>query len=290
MTLKGKVAIISGANQGLGFEIAKQFVLAGANIMICARNHEKLQQSQQALMPFTKAEQQILIKVCDVSIKEEVDNLITSAIKEFGTIDILVANAGIHGAKGCAEEVDWDEWCRAIDVNLKGTVLQCRAVLPLFKNRKHGKILLLSGGGATKPMPYFSAYAASKAAVVRFGETLSQEVLPFNIDVNMIAPGALNTALLLDVLEAGPNAVGETAYQQALKQQQTGGNSLENAAKLCVFLSSNDSNGITGKLISAVWDPWHSLAQKMNELKHSDIYTLRRIVPEDRHLNWEECK
>jgi 3-oxoacyl-[acyl-carrier protein] reductase len=158
--------------------------------------------------------------------------------------------------------------------------------LPAFKTQKSGKIIQLSGGGATNPLPRISAYAVSKAAIVRFVETLAEEVKEDGIDVNAIAPGALNTRLLDEVLDAGPGNVGKSFYERALKQKQTGGTPLEKGAELAVFLGSSRSNGITGKLISAVWDPWASLPEHLDELSGSDIYTLRRIVPKDRGKTW----
>jgi 3-oxoacyl-[acyl-carrier protein] reductase len=158
--------------------------------------------------------------------------------------------------------------------------------LPHFKGRRAGKIIALSGGGATKPMPFFSAYAATKAAVVRFVETLAAEVAEFGIDCNTVAPGALNTRLLAEVLAAGPEKVGGDFYKASLRQKETGGDSLETAARLCVFLASPQSDGITGRLLSARWDPWADLPRWREELRRSDVYTLRRIVPEDRGLKW----
>jgi len=145
---------------------------------------------------------------------------------------------------------------------------------------------LISGGGATKPLPFLSAYAASKAAVVRFGETLAGELSESGIDVNSIAPGALNTRLLDEVLAAGPEKVGHSFYEAALRQQESGGTPLERGADLCVFLGSSESDGITGKLISAVWDPWPHLAAHREDLQKTDVYTLRRIVPGERGLSW----
>ena len=174
---------------------------------------------------------------------------------------MLVNNAGVYGPKGLIEEVDWDEWERAVRVNLFGSVLCCRAVLPHFRANGYGKIIQLSGGGATSPLPRLSAYAASKAAVVRFAETLAEELDGTGIDVNAIAPGALNTRLLDQVLEAGPERVGESFYARALEQQASGGTPLDLAARLAVFLASAASDGITGKLISAPWDPWEELAR-----------------------------
>lgn len=287
MNLVNRSAIITGANQGLGFEIAKHFIQAGAKVMLCARNATKLAEAAQSLQT-SFPDAKILTQVCDVSNLYDINALANKTIAEFGTLDILVANAGIYGTKGPIEEIDWEEWSRAIDINLKGTVLQCRAVLPHFKKNRYGKIIILSGGGATKPMPFLSAYAASKAAVVRFAETLAEEVKTFNIDVNAIAPGALNTRLLDEILTAGPEKVGHVFYEQSLKQKDNGGTSLDIGASLCVFLASSASDGITGRLISAVWDPWKKLPDYLEQLKNSDIYTLRRIVPNDRGQHWDE--
>jgi NAD(P)-dependent dehydrogenase (short-subunit alcohol dehydrogenase family) len=288
MKLKGKCAIITGASQGLGFAIAQEFIKEGANIMICARNSKSLYQAQQELIKSANNQVRVLAKPIDISKLEQVEMLVSSTLAEFGKIDILVANAGVYGTKGPLEEVDWQEWCDAIDINLKGTVLQCRAVLPHFKKQRSGKIIILSGGGATKPMPFLSAYAASKAGIVRFAETLAEEVLPFNIDINTMAPGALNTRLLDEVLAAGADKVGQSFYDQAIKQKTNGGTSLQLGAFLCTFLASAESDGITGRLISAVWDPWKKLPSYIEELKQSDVYTLRRIVPQDRDLKWDE--
>lgn len=286
MKLAGRSAIISGASQGLGFEVAKQFVNEGADVMLCARSIDALNQAKLELEKIANGKTKVLAKTTDVSNVEQVKALVEETIKQFGKIDILVANAGIYGTKGPIEEVDWAEWSTAIDINLKGTVLQCREVIPHFKERRYGKIVILSGGGATQPMPNLSAYAASKAGVVRFAETLALEVKEFNIDVNTVAPGALNTRLLDEILEAGPEKVGKGFYEKSLKQKETGGTALEIGANLCTFLGSSVSDGVTGKLISAVWDPWAKLPEYLEELNNSDIYTLRRIVPKDRAKAW----
>ena len=144
----------------------------------------------------------------------------------------------------------------------------------------------VSGGGATNPLPNLSAYAASKAAVVRFAETLAGELRPWHVDVNSVAPGALNTRLLAEVLAAGPAAVGDAFYERSRRQQTDGGTPLEQGAALCAFLASAESDGITGRLISAVWDPWPELSERRADLDGSDIYTLRRIVPGDRGRTW----
>ena len=165
-------------------------------------------------------------------------------------------------------------------------IMQVRRILPHFKKRGFGKIINLSGGGATVPLPNFSSYAVSKAGVVRFTETLAEEVKEFGIDVNAVAPGPLNTRLLDEVLAAGPKKVGARFYAKAKKQKSAGGASLEKGADLCVFLASHESDGITGKLISALWDPWETLNLHKEELRSTDVYTLRRIMPKDRGFTW----
>jgi 3-oxoacyl-[acyl-carrier protein] reductase len=192
----------------------------------------------------------------------------------------------VYGPKGTIEEVDWQEWVHAIEINLFGSVLMCRAVLPHLKAQRYGKILQLSGGGATNPLPRISAYAASKAAVIRFIETLAEEVRDYSIDVNAIAPGPLNTRMLDEILKAGPEKVGKVFYDRSIQQKETGGASLDKGADLAVFLASARSDGISGKLISAVWDPWKSLPDRLDDLRSTDIYTLRRIMPRDRAKTW----
>ncbi len=290
MKLNGKTAIITGASHGFGLAVAEAYIKEGANVAICGRNQESLNQAKQKLVALAGSDAKVLAYVADTSKKADVDALVKATYDQFNAIDILVANAGVYGTKGAIEEIDWDEWSQAIDINLKGVVLSCIGVLPHFKNKKAGKIIILSGGGATKPMPYLSAYAASKAGVVRFAETLAGEVNDYHIDVNTIAPGALNTRLLKEVLDAGPEKVGEKFYQASLKQKEQGGAPLEKGAALCVYLASNESDGVTGKLISALWDPWQSFADHKNDLQKTDIYTLRRIIPSERGMDWGDVE
>jgi 3-oxoacyl-[acyl-carrier protein] reductase len=284
--LVGKIAIITGANQGLGLEISKKYVMAGADVMLCARDATLLEKVQFDLNQFASPNQRILAQPCDVSIEAEVKYLFDQTIKSLGGYHILVNNAGIYGPKGLFESTDWTDWIKTIEINLYGPILMCRASLPHFKAQNYGKIIQLSGGGATNPLPMLSAYAASKAAIVRFTETLAEEVRGTGIDVNAMAPGALNTRLLEEVLQAGPDKVGSAFYDRSLKQKESGGSSLAKAADLALFLGSPDSDGITGKLISAVWDNWETWPSHLTELANNDVYTLRRIVGRDRGLAW----
>src|SRR6185312_8005031 len=217
-SLAGRGAIITGANQGLGRAIAEHFVRAGASVLLTARDERLLKQVQDELGRSAKPSQKVLIHRGDVSNRESCQAAVDHAARELPDISILVNNAGIYGPKGPLEEVNWDEWQRAIEINLFGTVHMFRAVIPLMKERRYGKIINLSGGGATAPLPRISAYAASKAAVVRLTDTLAEELREWKIDVNAIAPGALNTRLLDEVISAGPEKVGKAFYERSLKQ------------------------------------------------------------------------
>ena len=150
----------------------------------------------------------------------------------------------------------------------------------------HGSIINISGGGATSARPNFSAYATAKCGLVRFSETIAEELKPFNVKVNCIAPGAMDTDMLKEVTTKGKALSGEREYTNAEKVISSGGASMENVAKLCHFLASDISNGITGKLISAVWDNWEQWPAHLDELKSSDMYTLRRITGKDRGFLW----
>jgi NAD(P)-dependent dehydrogenase (short-subunit alcohol dehydrogenase family) len=284
--LKGRVAIITGANQGLGLEIARKYVTAGASLMICARNSELLNAAKTELETLAGPEQRILAQSADVSKKVDVEGVVQATLGELGSCQILVSNAGVYGPKGEIEDVDWSDWVRAMEINIFGSVLICRELLGHFKQRGYGKIIQLSGGGATNPLPRISAYAASKAAVVRFAETLAEEVRGQGIDVNCIAPGALNTRMLDEVLEAGPEKVGPGFYERALKQKASGGAPMGRGAELALFLASAASDGITGKLISAVWDNWEQWPEHKEDLSKTDAYTLRRITGRDRGFTW----
>lgn len=284
MKLAGKRAVITGASQGLGRSIAALFAKEGCDVLICARSEPDLTLAKKEISIGSQGK--VFGINADVGVEADVEKLVRAAEKSFDGTDILVCNAGVYGPKGAIDELDWESWVQAIQVNLLGTVLCCRLFLPLIKRSARGKIILLSGGGATKPLPCLSAYAASKAAVVRFGETLAEELRPVGIDVNSVAPGALNTRMLQEVIDAGPNKVGKAFYEASLKQQAGGGTSLDMGANLCMYLASDESNGITGKLLSAVWDPWQELHTRRDDLNKTDVYTLRRIVPSERGLAW----
>ena len=285
MKLQGLNALITGGSQGLGRAIAETFVREGASVMLCARDANLLEGTRSELAAFAQPGQKVLARTCDVSSEAQVNDLVAHTLAEFGAVHVLVNNAGVYGPLGPTESVPFAEWVRAVEINLYGVLLPCRALIPHFKAAGRGKIIIISGGGATNPLPNISAYAASKAAVVRLMETLSEELKPHGIDVNAVAPGALKTRMTQEVLDAGPERVGAAFYAKNVKWTEDGATPPALAANLCAYLASGGSDGVTGRLISAQWDPWKTLHTHKDEF--GDIYTLRRIVPEDRGKKWE---
>jgi NAD(P)-dependent dehydrogenase (short-subunit alcohol dehydrogenase family) len=285
MKLVSRNALITGGSQGLGRAIAEHFLQEGADVFLCARSEPELNRTRHELaekFPHRK----VLARTCDVADEVQVADLVAQVLKEFGSLHVLVNNAGIYGPMGPTETVDLTEWRRALDINLYGVLLPCRAVIPHFKKAGHGKIIVISGGGATNPLPNISAYAASKAAAIRLMETLAEELRAHHVDVNAIAPGALATRLVDQVLSAGVDKVGKAFFEKNKSWKETGAVPLSLGARLAVYLASGESDGITGKLISAQWDPWEKLHEYRDDLAKTDIYCLRRIVPEDRSRKW----
>lgn len=276
MILKDKVSIITGGSGGIGRAVASTFAKEGSNLVLTSRTRSQLEEVRNDLRNYSST---IEVFETDVSSPKQVNDLIAFALERFSTIDILVNCAGIYGPIGLITDVDCDKWIETININLYGTFLCMKAVLPIMIKNRKGKIINFSGGGATSPFPRFSAYAASKVAVVRLTETIAEEVKEYNIDVNAIAPGAVNTRLLDQVLRAG-EAAGKDFLEKAIRQKREGGIPPEKTAALAVFLASSKSDGLTGRLISAVWDDWEEMSNRIPDIMSSDLYTLRRVSPQ----------
>lgn len=273
-TLEGRTALVTGASRGIGRAVACALAQAGAWVGLLARDARSL---SQVASHITAQGGRAFPLRADVAQPEMVEQAVNSARATMGHIDILVNAAGIQPPIGPFVQNNLSEWEHAFQVNLFGPARLIQAVVPLMIARGQGKIINFSGGGATGPRPNFSAYAASKAALVRFTETLSVELQPYNIQVNAVAPGAVNTQMLKEVIAAGESAGGE--YQQALARAQQGGTPMALVCELVLFLASPASGPLTGKLISAPHDPWPGWAVRAEELNATPLYTLRRLDP-----------
>jgi NAD(P)-dependent dehydrogenase (short-subunit alcohol dehydrogenase family) len=267
------LVLITGGGRGIGAAVAQSFAREGSNLALVARTAGEI---ETVAASCRSCGVQALALVADVSRPEEIAAAVRAAEKSLGPIDVLVSAAGVYGPIGPLVENDLDAWANALSVNLMGTVYALHAVLPGMIERRQGVVISFSGGGAVAPFPRFSAYAASKAAVVRLTETVAEEVREYGIRVNAIAPGAVNTRLLDEVLAAGDRA-GRDFHRKALEQKANGGTPPERAAELALFLASPEARGITGRLLSAVWDDWKTLGARSGDLEKSALYTLRRI-------------
>jgi 3-oxoacyl-[acyl-carrier protein] reductase len=273
--LENRIAIVTGAGRGIGQCIASALAAERACVVLAARTAHELADTERQIRSEGGICQAML---CDLSEARDVDRLVQSTLSSFGKIDILVNNAGIQGPIGPLVENDEEEWLKTLQVNLIGPLRCMRRVLAGMIERRSGKIINLSGGGATAPRVHFSAYGASKTALVRLTETVAEEVRPFNIQVNAIAPGAVNTRMLQEILDAGSAAGAE--LEAARARQSQGGTSPELAARLAVFLASDASGELTGKLISAPHDDWQHWSQSdLNQLMDKPWLTLRRMDP-----------
>jgi 3-oxoacyl-[acyl-carrier protein] reductase len=172
---------------------------------------------------------------------------------------------------------DVEEFRRTLEVNVVGTLLAIECTLPYLKS-SHGSVVAFSGGGATGAFPRYDAYAASKAAVVRLVENLSVELQSERVRVNCVAPGFVLTDMHRETLAAGADRVGRDYFDRTRSALESGeGDSPDLAARLVSFLLSPASEPISGKLISARWDPWHDEAFRKRLGEDADFATLRRI-------------
>jgi NAD(P)-dependent dehydrogenase (short-subunit alcohol dehydrogenase family) len=160
MKLQGRGILITGGSLGLGKAIAEACIDAGADVFLCARGSKELEETRQELSRRALLGQQVFSMAADVSDPDAVARLIAEAAQRLPRFTGLVNNAGVYGPKGRLEDIPWEEWARAVAINLFGTTLPCRAVLPIFRSQGYGKIVNLSGGGATAPLPFLSDYAA----------------------------------------------------------------------------------------------------------------------------------
>lgn len=265
--------LIVGAGRGIGQAIANAFASEGAQLMLVARTVKQLEETQEACRAEAAS---VTIARGDVSKATDVRQLVLRAEEQFDQIDVLINAAGVHGAINPTHQCNPAEWLRAVEVNLYGSFLLCNMFVPGMLRRKSGRIIMFAGGGATSPRPGFSAYAASKAGVVRFVETLSEEVQP-HVQVNAIAPGLVDTSLLDDVLSAGPDAGPD--YQEVLEVRKGKRESVapELVAELAVFLGFTASTALTGRLISAPHDPWREWTR--GNMPEPELYRLRRLDP-----------
>jgi 3-oxoacyl-[acyl-carrier protein] reductase len=279
-----RTAIVTGATGGLGRAVASQLAADGVDLVVAARSGEAAAACAAELRAQWPG-RHVRAESCDLSREAEVRELIDRVAGSGPMPDILVNIAAVQGPIGAFVDAPWGEWARTLGIDLFAPALLAQLTLPAMIGRGWGRVINISGGGATGPRPDFSAYAVAKTGLVRFTETMAHELSGTGVTVNAVAPGPMNTRMLDEVLQAGP-AKASHEHASALARARDGGVPPEQAARLVGWLASTEAARISGRLLSAVWDPWEDLAGHADDLEGSDIYTLRRIVPRDRGRQW----
>lgn len=264
-----RAVLISGAGRGIGKRLALAFAAAGARVGLLARSKAELDLAELEISHNGGRAAGIF---CDVRDWAQVEAA-AGRFRDFaGPVSVLICAHGAFGSIGPLQGCDPAAWMDGVVTNLGGTMHLCRAVLPDMVAARSGKILILTGPGAARPRPNFSAYSAAQAALARLAETLAEEVRESNIQVNCMNPGATYTSLTDDILAAGPLA-GAAELEEALQLQASGGAKPEEQVELAQFLCSSRSNHVSGMLI-AVSDNWRKLEHSRS---HAGMFTLRRI-------------
>ena len=282
--------LLTGSSTGIGRALAERLLSRGHHVWGLARSD---QSDFAALYPAFRHTR------CDVSDYSAVAAAASAYAAAWPQLDAVICAAGLQGEIAPALTADPLKWSATIRANLDGTYFALRAFASLLvqpaPTASRKKIICFSGGGATKARVNFSAYGVAKTALVRLVETIAEENRDQPLDINALAPGAINTRLTDEVLALGPSVVGAAEYAAAQKQKAaalvpsslatadaSADPALTRALDCVEWLLSPASDGITGRLLSAPWDPWPTLGAHRATLAASDVYTLRRIVPEDR--------
>ena len=268
--VRDKSVLVTGAGRGIGKRLAMGFAQAGARVGLLARSQAEL---DLAKLEIEHAGGNALRIRADVRDLEQMMAAADRMRVVFGGLDVLIAAAGVQGPIGPLLTTKPKAWSETIDINLTGAVNSCRAALPAMIERRSGKIILIAGGGSSKSRPNFSAYAASKAALVRVAECLADEVRDHNVQVNAISPGGAYTHMTDEILHAGEERAGTREIEDAEHVRITGGVAPEKQLQLALFLASELSNHVSGKFIH-VNDDWKRFE---HQNMRAELYTLRRV-------------
>jgi len=262
--------LVTGAGRGIGKRLAMGFATSGARVGLLARSKPELDLCQ---LEIEHAGGNALRIRADVSDYEQVSASVERMRVQFGSpVQVLVCAAAIQGPIGPFADTNPKMWSEPIDTNLLGVMNMCRAVLPGMIQRRSGKIIVLTSGAGSQARPNLALYAATKAAVVSFVESVAEEVRDHNVQINCMAPGISYTHMTDQILAAGERA-GWRELEESQQVRLTGGTTAEKQIELALFLASEQSNHISGRLIH-VQDAWKKLRD--GSLK-PDQYMLRRV-------------
>lgn len=266
--------LIAGASAGIGAELVRALATDGHVVFACARRAD-------ALDTVTQGDTIARARGCDVGDELQVADLVHWISDQTAALDALIVSAGAFGAIGPFDQTPSDIWWATMRTNVLGVYLLAKHALPLLRCGAHPRILTFAGGGSFGTFPRYSAYATSKAAVVRLTECLADELRELGIAVNAVAPGMVATSIHAATMAAGPELAGTEHFEQTRAMLQNGGRPMSVAVDCIRFLLSKEADGLTGKTISANFDPWRAEGFRghLAEITESDLYAMRRINP-----------
>lgn len=234
MLLKDKIAIVTGAGKGIGWETAIDFAKEGANLVLVSRTKKDLEKLEEAIEPYGV---KTLLVPTDIADQGQVEAMVDKTLKHFNGLDILVANAGIHLRKPIVETTV-EEWDEMMEINLRGTFLCCKEVVKVMMENNYGKIVIVSSESGTKGSASQGAYCTTKFGQIGFMEVLTDEVKDYNINVNAVLPSATNTPLIR-------KSYPEVDHQKLITPDRI--------AKVITFTVSENASAVKGAAI-AVWN------------------------------------
>lgn len=270
-----KHIVVLGASRGFGREAARRFAAQGWKVSVGARNQKLLQEN---VLGIRALGQTISGHSVDVTDHAQVQTFFESCTAEFGTPEVVVFAVGTFGPFGKTEEINSADWIKSISTNLIGAFFVLQESIKEMKKNGGGRIIMLSGGGATSPMPNISAYAASKAGLVRLVESVAMEVSDENIFINALAPGVMQTEMVDELLTQGANKVPLEYLEKMQGLRNSGEDSTEVAFSLLEFLATNQVPDLTGRLIAAKWDDWATWTNETPLFQDKNLFTLRRVI------------
>ena len=269
-----KSIVITGASSGFGAAFAKALAQDGHQLFICARRENRLAE-------VAAGNPTIFYTHCDVGRESQVKDFFRQVGENTRSLDAVIHCAAILGPLGTFDAVESAEWLAAVTTNVLGTYYVVKHAAPLMRSAKRPRILVLSGGGAFDPMPNVSAYGVSKAAIVRFVETLAVELKPRNIAINAVAPGFAATEIHAATLAAGRELGGEH-FDKTVELMSKWDDSMAVPIDCIRYMLSDRAAKLTGKTISARYDAWGEpeFDQGIDQIAASPLYTTQRTISE----------
>lgn len=280
-----KVILITGGGSGIGAAIAQGLDSEVYDIIICGRKIKKLEK-------VAKKNLNIYPYPCDVSNESKVKKMFNFVNKKFGRLDVIINCAAVQGEIGRIDKTNPTDWKKTVEINLLGTYLTIKYFLELLLKSNTKKIINFAGGGAFNSFPNYSAYAVSKAGVVRLTENIAEELKELDVKANCVAPGFVTTDIHKQTLRAGKKKAGKKYYDFTVEKLKKGGEPIEMGVECVKFLISTDSGNLTGKTISANFDRWKEkkFRKYIPEINESDLFTSRRINPNNLEEKYKKEK